>query len=166
MRVVRGPAYLRPIALREAIRVLPPNPSEVRVQTITFPAAFELIGKTQYEVVKNLVSDELSEVERAVRATTGDSPEDQRKLQSLKEKLAELQHKQSLVQATGISIYRPEREWKAEVLRHRVTEFRKQYQGKLGTNTALEAQYTQLQQALAAAEKDLALGDLLKPRER
>ncbi len=155
VRVVSGPAYLRQLALRAALGVAP---QQMRVQTLTFPAAFVNLSRTQQKVVENLVHDELADAELAVRTITGDSPEDQRKLRAAKERLAELQRKQSLVRGDLIARSSPEREWKVQVLAHQVEQFREEYQGKLapGTNPALEAQYTQLQQALDSAMKDLA----------
>jgi beta-lactamase regulating signal transducer with metallopeptidase domain len=176
LRIISGPDYLRPLALRAAVSQamgiqnisgnigasVPLLPRELvsapsRAETITFPAAFER-SSGQQQVIAKYLGATLAQAEQAVQTITGDTPEDRRKLKAAKEKLASLQMKQSIVRANQLALELPERQWKAEVLRHQVTEFRKQYKGKLspGTNPGLETRYGQMIQALAAAEREFA----------
>jgi hypothetical protein len=126
-------------------------------ETITFPAAFEKGPDQQQAIVKAFVNDQLAQAERAVQAITGNSLEDQRNLHAAREKLALSRRRQSLVLANEIVLEGPKREWKAQVLRHQITEFRRQNQGKLspGANPELKARYTRMLQELAAAERGL-----------
>jgi hypothetical protein len=163
-----GPSYLSAVALQAALqmpqstplsptRTEPPLPPELRaepkrVQTFTFPAAFE---KTQHQrnLLNSFFNDEVARAERAVEAITGRSPEDRQKLESALKNLADLQRKRSLAAQMDY----PAKRWRVDVLRQRIHEFREQYKGKLppGSNPALESQYAQMQKSLADAERDL-----------
>jgi hypothetical protein len=150
VRVVSGPEYLRPIALMSvlqqpvqanAMKLVP----ELRVRTITFPDVFGPMNQQQ-DTLSEFFGDELAQAEKELHALELNSLSDREALTAARSKLARLHTQQELTNRAAVFIQnraaRPAKMWQVQVLRH-----------QLETG---QGNRDQIQQALAAAEKDLA----------
>jgi hypothetical protein len=160
-RVLSGPEYLRPLALmatlQQAVQAHAMKlPTDLRVRTLTFPDAFAGMDNQQ-TTVRQFLEDEVAQAKKDVETIYRTSPDDRDNLKLAQQKLEEILKKQALAMRNEAGAQRPEKMWKVQVLRHEMDAFRMQYQGKLqGNNDAtLQARYAQIQQDLAAAEKEL-----------